>query len=158
MKTVHILALVFISLVFANCSNSKEDSVPPYLYTFHLKFVDADNNNLLENKNLNISIVNFSLAQTSEKDVDKLGINREKINDVPYLKVSIASLPGHRLEKIFFNVKSKELFNDDENHKIETIWQWKNNFDNTPMEIYLDDNNLKSEVVTPSFQYFLVKE
>lgn len=72
MKKIQILAIVIISLLFTNCSDSKEDSIPPYLYTFHLKFVDADNNNnnLLEDMDLSLLMNSFSLASASEKDAE----------------------------------------------------------------------------------------
>lgn len=158
MKVFHILALVFISVVFSNCSKSKEDSLPPRLYDFYLKFVDADNNNILGDKDVVASKQNFWLDKESETDVDKWRVNRENIGDEVYLKVSAASLPELRLEKIIYNGMSKELFNDNKEHKIETVWRAENNYDNVPAEIVLDGKKLKLEVVNSTFCYFLVKK
>jgi hypothetical protein len=156
MKIIHIIALIFTSLFFTNCSDSKLDSVPPYLYIYHLKFVDADNNNLLEDIDLNLLKSNFSLSSLSENDVE-LEVHSEYIDNVLYLKVSASTISSQRLEKIYFNVISYEIFNNNESHQIETHWNWINELDNTPIEVTLDGNSLKSEIVTPSFQYFLVE-
>lgn len=52
---------------------------------------------------------------------------------------------------------SKEIFNDDESHQMETVWDWENKLDNKSIEVVLDGNKLSSEFITPSFQYFLVE-
>ncbi|WP_430812377.1 MULTISPECIES: hypothetical protein [unclassified Carboxylicivirga] len=157
MKTTYIITLIFSTLIFANCTRSKLDSLPPYLYTYHLKFVDADNNNLLEDIDLNLLKNNFSLAPASENDLELI-VESEYINKILYLKVSATSSQSERMDKIYFNVISEELFNDKESHEIETQWDWSNNLDNTPNKVTLDGNNLSSEVLTPSFQYFLVEQ
>ena len=106
---------------------------------------------------LNLLMNSFSLASVSEKDAERLEVYSEKIGNVLYLKVSAASNPSQRLEKIYFNVISKEIFNDDESHQMETVWDWENKLDNKPIEVVLDGNKLSSEFITPSFQYFLVE-
>ena len=97
------------------------------------------------------------MASFSEKDIEKLEILSENIGNVLYLKVSASSHPSQRLKKIYFNVIGKEIFNDDESHEIGTVWNLGNKLDNKSIEVSLDDNRLKSEVVTPSFQYFLIE-
>ncbi len=154
-KNFTLVALIFFS--FINCSKSNEDTTPPYLYTFFIKFVDSNNNNYLNKIDENILKSNFFIAKESEEKIDKLKLAYKNINDERYLEISAASVPDIRLNEIIFNLKSKELFNDDENHKIKTTWQWENEFDNKPKEIYLDNELLTAETTEQSFEYFLIE-
>ncbi len=116
MKAIHILALLLTTMFFTSCSNSSLDVVPPYLYTFHLKFVDAENNNVLEDLDANFLAASFSVAPSSKEEVEAFGVKSVKIGDELYLEVGVASNPSKRLESIDFNLISEEIFNDDENH------------------------------------------
>lgn len=156
MKLIKILIIIVVASTFGNCSNSNEDSVPPYLYEFHLKFLDANKNNLLEETDQNLLINNFSLGAESEDSVEKIGLNFEYIEDELYLKVSAASVPGKRLKEIYFSVLSKEIFNDEEDHQIKTLWNWEDRLDNTVFEVYLDGDTLNPRTEN-QFQYFIVE-
>ena len=157
MKTIHVFALLLTTMLFTSCSNSSLDVVPPYLYTFHLKFVDAENDNVLEDLDANFLAASFSVAPSSKEEVEAFGVKSVKIGDELYLEVGVASNPSKRLESIDFNLISEEIFNDDENHQVKTVWKWENRVDNTPFEIILGDRNLNSKVVTSSFKYFIVE-
>lgn len=158
MKVIYVLTFVLTATLFSSCSDSEEDSVPPYLYTFHLKFVDAENNNLLMEEDENLLVANFGVDPSSENDVESFEVKSELIGDELFFKVSVSSRPTQRLEKINFFFKSEKIFNSDEICKIKTVWSWDNELDNSPKEVFWDDSSLPANVVTSEFKYFLITQ
>lgn len=158
MKVIYVLTLVLTAALFSSCSDSEEDSVPPYLYTFHLKFVDAENNNLLMEEDENLLVANFGVDPSSENEIESIEIKREVIGDELFLKVSVSSSPTQRLKNISFFFKSVRIFNSDEIYQIKTVWSWDNELDNSPKEVFLDNSSLPANVVTSEFKYFLITQ